>query len=599
MQGTRIPAKVFPRKSRSALISLIAGATVLAQPLHAQTVAAPTREALQVAPPPRAVAGASHLTVAGDIERGPCPLADPAYAAVKVSFRSVQFVGLEAVPAEDLAPAWSAWAGREIPIAELCEVRDRAATILREKGFLAAVQVPPQRIEPDGTVRMDVLLARLVDVEVHGNPGHAERLIAAHLRRLTAQRWFNVNAAERHLLLLRDLPGFDVRLILRPAGSAPGEVVGEVEVKRQPIELVASVQNLGSSATGPGGGFVQVILNDVTGLGDRTVLSLYNTADTREQTVVQLAHDLALGADGLRLGGKLLYQTGHPSLGAGDFRTETKLGQVNLQYPIVRRQAMSLNGILGFEAIDQKVDFGATHLSRDRLRVGFVRIDADAADRASLRSAGGYTAGEPRWHAAGTLELRQGIAGFGASPRCLPITLCLAPNVGISNIYANPAAFVARFESAFEYRPTPDVTLAFAPRAQYSASELLGYEQFSLGNYTIGRGFDPGTLQGDSGVGSSLELRVGRLTPKSEKAVTIQPFVFVDAAWTWTNDGGITPDPRHLWSAGGGVRARWGDHADFNLALAIPLERAGFQTKRGAVRVLFTVTTRLVPWSES
>ena len=162
----------------------------------------------------------SRLRVDGDIERGPCPLADPAYADIKVNFSKVSFGNLEAVPAGTLDSTWSDVAGREVPIAMLCEVRDRAATQLRQMGFLAAVQVPPQRIEKGGEVRMDVLVARLVDVQVRGNPGNAGGLIAAHLRKLTGEQWFNIRNAERHLLLLRDLPGFDVRLTLRPAGGS-------------------------------------------------------------------------------------------------------------------------------------------------------------------------------------------------------------------------------------------------------------------------------------------------------------------------------------------------------------------------------------------
>jgi hemolysin activation/secretion protein len=54
---------------------------------------------------------------------------------------------------------------------------------------------------------------------------------------------------------------------------------------------------------------------------------------------------------------------------------------------------------------------------------------------------------------------------------------------------------------------------------------------------------------------------------------------------------------RHLVSAGGGVRARWGDRGDFNLLLAVPLERVPGQSQLGPARVLLTFTTRLVPWS--
>ena len=229
-----------PPLSRTRRIGIGLGASLaLALPAPAlaqgQPPAPPTREDLTVGRDDTRSDRAGRLSVEGDIERGPCPLADPAFADTRVTFASVEFAGMPGIPASVLDPAWRDLAGREMPVAALCEVRDRAATILRELGYLAAVQVPPQRIERGGTVRMDVLAARLVEVQLRGDAGRSERLIAAHLDELTAREWFNTRDAERHLLLLEDLPGFDVRLVLRSAERQPGEVVGDVVIARRPL----------------------------------------------------------------------------------------------------------------------------------------------------------------------------------------------------------------------------------------------------------------------------------------------------------------------------------------------------------------------------
>ena len=49
-------------------------------------------------------------------------------------------------------------------------------TILRDRGYIAAVEVPEQRIA-DGVVRFRVLMARLTQVRVRGNATGAERTI--------------------------------------------------------------------------------------------------------------------------------------------------------------------------------------------------------------------------------------------------------------------------------------------------------------------------------------------------------------------------------------------------------------------------------------
>lgn len=568
--------------------------------VHAQILNPPTREELEIARPPSDEGvNASRLVVDGGIERGPCPLAAPSFADVKVTFSRVTFTNLSAVPPETLDAAWQDMAGREVPVASLCEVRDRAATMLRQMGYLAAVQVPPQRIDKNGEVRMDVLIAKLVEVQVRGDAGRAEGLVAAHLDKLTKNEWFNVNAAERHLLLLSGLPGYTVRLTLRSAGKGSGEVIGDVLLERRPIELAIGTQNLGSKATGRQGIYAQLMLNGLTGLGDRTFVALFNTVDFEEQTILQLAHDFALGSDGLRLGANFTYGRGEPGIAGGNFKSQNVIAGLELSYPLVLKQSRKVTAAGGFELANQKVDFANFPLSEDKLRILYARLDMDMIDEASLRSKGGYSASAPKWRVGGSIEARQGIAGLGASKRCSPISNCLPPNVPISNFTADPSAFLIRMNAAFEYRPTPVLTLAVLPRAQYSGEQLLSFEQYSLGNYTIGRGFDPGVVVGDSGVGSSFELRYGRLQPRSQDAFAFQPYAFLDAGWAWTNDR-FTPDPRRAISAGGGLRARWGNRLDANIIAAFPIDQSNFLfTQQDDFRLLFTLTARVLPWDPS
>ena len=118
----------------------------------------------------------------------------------------------------------------------ICEIRDAAATMLRNKGYLAAVQVPTQKIE-NGIVRLEVLYARVTAVRARGQVGGAEDKIAGYLSKLTEDEIFDRNRAERYLLLARDLPGYNVQLTLKPAGTAPGDLIGEVSVLRRPYAL--------------------------------------------------------------------------------------------------------------------------------------------------------------------------------------------------------------------------------------------------------------------------------------------------------------------------------------------------------------------------
>jgi hemolysin activation/secretion protein len=581
--------------------SVLAGSISFASEAGAQSVNAPTRDELETKRLPVITPRSSKLTVEGDIERAPCPLADPRYSDVQVTFSGVEFTNLKGLAPSALDSSWQEFSGHSIPIAQVCEIRDRAATILRRAGYLAAVQVLPQRIAPGGVIKFDVLMAKLVRIQVRGDAGPSERKIVGYLEPLTGKDVFNAIDAERSMLLARDLPGYDVRLTLRPAGTVPGDVIGEVAVTYQRFEVEANVQNLGSSDTGRFGGLIGAKFNGLTGLGDQTSVSVYNTFDFSEQTILQAGHSFLVGNDGLRLSADVTYAWTSPTLNPpAPVKSETLVASFDASYPIIRRQSRNLVASGGLELINQDIKFGPVPLTKDKLRIVYARIDFDQIDPGSLASQTGYTTAEPRWRYGGNFELRQGISAFGASRSCgVGFANCLPPFTPPSRIEADPTAFVARAQTYLEFRPTPNVTFAFETRGQYAPHPLSSFEEFSAGNYTVGRGYDAGTLLGDSGIGTRAELRLFKLQPKSREAFAVQPFAFFDASRVWNKDRFAPPyvaGRENLYSAGGGVNIAWGSRAQLSLFAAAPLKTTGLQGSKGDVRVLMSLTAKLIPW---
>lgn len=539
----------------------------------------PTRDQLQGVtgeatppPPPR-------LTIKGDIERAACPLADPQYADIKVSIGHVTFNGLKGASAAELESAWKPFTSGPQPIATLCDIRDAAGTILRNKGYLAAVQVPTQRIE-NGEVRMEVLYARVTTIRARGETRGAERKLQQYLEKLTRDEIFDRNKAERYLLLARDLPGYNVQLTLRPAGTAPGDLVGEVSVLRVPFVADLSIQNLASKATGRWGGQIRAQAFGLTGLGDVTTLSYYATADFTEQHILQASHEFRPGSEGLVVGGQFTYAWTRPDIGplpgGVELKARTLFASLYGRYPLVRSQRANVWLGAGFDLVNQDVDLIGP-LSRDRLRVLWTRLDVDAIDTSRVA---------PAWRASGSLELRQGLSILDATRGC---TITCA--VGTSRADGRPDATVVRAQGEYE-RALGKLAIAVLPRAQVAFSPLLGFEEFSGGNYTVGRGYDPGELTGDSAVGASVELRGPRL-PIGRGDIHVQPYVFGDAVWAW-NKG--LPGTNRLVSAGGGLRSELGERFRLDATLAVPLERAGLPLRRPDPRFLVTLTTRLLPW---
>lgn len=595
----KLPASSASRRVRllTACAALAFASAVLAQPPPRP----PTREEVERPRPEPDRRRPARLSVEGGIERAPCALAGEEFAHIRFTPRSVSFGGLKAVPESALRPAWEPYVGREHPVSVLCDIRDRAATLIRDMGYVAAVEIPEQRIA-GGDLRLEVLMAKLVAIRVRGDAGRSERMIARYLEKLTGREVFNRYEAERYLLLARDLPGFDVRLALKSAGAARGEVIGEVTVRRQAGSLEANLQNFGARSLGRWGALVRGQLYGLTGLGDRTTLAAFTTADLEEQQTVQFGHEFRIGGEGVTLGGLFTYAWAEPGLGdpALDVEARTSLATLEAGYPLLRTQASTIRASAGLDLIDQKVRFNGLELSRDTLRIAFARLEFDRVDRQSFGARAGYSASEPLWRLAGRVELRQGLDLFGATEPCGPaFARCALPGaVPPSRLEGDPTSALLRLEALAEYRPRPRLAVALGLRAQMTGDPLLSFEQYSAGNYTIGRGYDPGTLLADRGVGAQLELRYGSLVPKGPRKPAWQAFAFLDAARV--SEAGRIPTltgGRSLASAGGGFRAALGDGARLEAVLAVPLERAGVPGRRGDPRLLVSIATRLWPWS--
>jgi hemolysin activation/secretion protein len=594
-------ARKLPLGASAAALSLALLAGVPLPGVSAAAQVSPPNRSELVPPDRRERREGPTLTIDGDMERAPCALDRPEYADIRLTLKGAQFGGLEAVPGLSLASAYERYVGRELPLSVLCDIRAEANAILRRAGFLAAVEIPEQNLS-DGVADFRIVFGRLTALRVRGEAGPSERVVARYLEKLTTGEVFNAREAERYLLLADDLPGLDVRLSLRPAaGGSPGDLVGEIAVIRQRATLDVNLQNFGSRAIGPFAGLLRGEVHDLTGLGDRTSVTIFSTAEFDEQQTLQIGHDFAVGSEGLRLGAGLTLSRTSPDLGlAGlDIESQTMLASAFASYPLARSRRFSALLEAGLDVVNQEVDANDIRLTEDRVRMIYARISGDWTDSDSINRIGGYTPFEPRLRAFYAAELRQGLDVFSASPDCRSDLLaCLvggAPSP--SRIEADPTPFLVRYQAGAEYRPDPLLTFSLEARAQATNDPLPAFEEFAGGSFSIGRGYDPGAIIGDNGVGAAFELRYGSLAPQGPQAFAFQPYAFTDVAFVWNEDPSRRPlNPDQLWSAGGGVRAAWGSMMQADVLLAVPLERPDLARELGDVRLMFSLTARLFPW---
>lgn len=477
------------------------------------------------APPPR-------VTIEDRSAPPPCDLAP---SQEQVDLRSATFAsaGGSALPADIrilLAPI-RPQPGLQ-PIAALCALRDRAAEALRQAGYIAAVTIPPQEIDA-GEARFDVILAHFEDVRLTGKPGRYAQRLERRLAEIRALRPVNQHVLERMLLAIDDIPGLSLTLTLRPAGTEAGAIIGDLAVDYDPFSLVATIDTLGSQAIGPTIASSRAEFYGLTGLSDRSYLGVSTTLGSREQQLLQLGHYLGNGR-GLSAGGRFSYAWTRPSLPGFDIRSRSAVGAVDVTRQLLRAPDGELTLSAGIEIVDQKVKLHLpgqiVPLSRDRLRVAYARLSGSAqAGRHML---------------AGQIEVRQGLAILNAG------SIAAAATGSRSN---DSSAAVVRATAEDVIAWGPAFSLAATLDGQWSSGRLPGFEQYAIGNYTIGRGYDPGSASGDRALGLRLEPRLDVWPGDSLRP---QVFGFVDHVRTW-NAGTTTTagdaDGRFT-SFGGGLR---------------------------------------------
>jgi len=429
------------------------------------------------------------------------------------------------------------------PIAQLCALRDEAASRLAAAGYIAAASIPSQEIA-DGQARLTVILGRLVDVRITGGSERARAAIGGRADRLKSLYPLRTDALERELLLASDVPGQQVQMVLQSAGTAPGELVGVLTLRSQPFAVTANVNNLGSRQIGRENGTLRLEGYGLTGLNDVTFVGASATADFEEQRTIQGGHYFGFD-NGMTFGGSVAYAWSRPSLGALDLRSESLLAAIEARAPLARTVRARADASAGLEIVEQTSRLGggsaAAPVTRDKLRVGFLRLQG----RAQQPTVGGGEA----WSMGGTLELRKGLDILDASQR----GEIDADGYFPSQAQGNPTAFVVRGGVNSSIALTRRFALGSVFQGQWAPDPLLNFEEFSVGDYTIGRGYDPSVTSGDSAI--AMRLEPSWVLPVQSSRLALQAYGFYDAVRIWNEDTGSTENGRNLRSAGLGLRA--------------------------------------------
>jgi hemolysin activation/secretion protein len=471
----------------------------------------------------------------------------------------------------DFQPIYEPYLGTDVTLGSLREIANRIEALYREAGYVATrVIIPPQAIA-DGVPALEVYEGKIILYEINGDIGPVRQQIARLLDNLLTGEPARWSELERYLLLARDLPGISLTGTLRSAGdTAPGGVVLVVDTARKRADGFISLQNRNAEATGTfavaGGG----ALNAHTSAAERIGAAALLTLEVPEEVSGYVVYEQSLGNDGLRarISGIQSFSEPGDLLEDLSLTTETTLLNAELEYPVVRSRRFSLWTRGGIEYEDQRTSFGEddSELFDDQLTV----LSAGARG-IWLPPGGGVTQFD--------VAVRQGLDDFGASANSKP----------------DASVDFTLLRGTLSHRqPVPPFFELFAEvRGQRSNEPLPNLEEMPLGELTVGRGYEPGSLVGDSGFAGTLELRYFPPGLEAWWLNSLQVFGFVDYGRI-DDIGNPTLNPEgfeELASAGFGVRFQIFDTLYGDFYYAQPMMRAlGTAERRPEPGVKFTLT---------
>lgn len=465
------------------------------------------------------------------------------------------------------------------PLSVVCDIRDEANEKLRKAGWIAKVQIPQQDLVDN--LRMDVVTARISEIRVVGDTGPYRNVLEKRIRKITELDPLNEREVEQILLEINDLPGMSVRLGLAPRGTQAGDFIGNLTVTHERYRGYFNARNYNPNRIGRETGYGRLEYYGLTGYGDISFVGAQATADFEEQLIVQAGHEFGLKGNGIRFGAEGTYAMSKPDIEGLNLDTNALLFKAYASYPLMRTLRRNADLVAGFEYADQSTNIGDITLSEDALRTITLRGELSGEDL--------YIDGESRLFYDTYLEIRQGLDVLGAT-NVNDFGVAVTGDSQASRPFGRADALVVRARADLYAPLVSTVGIGARLEGQWTDDPLLNYDEYSIGNLSIGRGYDPGANSGDIALGGAFELTASPFKFDDNK---LDVFGFYDVVRIENLDR-FTPQPvRTLQSVGAGLRFYFGDGLKAEVTYASPMDRAIFSDEfKPSERVLLSLTTK-------
>jgi hemolysin activation/secretion protein len=444
--------------------------------------------------------------------------------------------------------------GQEISLGDLYRIADAITARYGDDGYiLSQALVPAQRIE-SGIARIEVVegvIDRIIfDGDVPANTKLMQR-IADHIR---ATQPLTAKALERYLLLLGDLPGYDVRSVLSPS-ETEGATDLMIQIDHKPMQGVAVLDNRGTRYMGPIQFQLGTKFNNALGYNEGIGATVVTTGQPNELKSFGLSYETPVTSDGTNLNAAVSKSFVSPGYTLKPLNIDSEVTSVafGLSHSLIRSRSTNFTVRADLDSKDVKTrsNGGQAVLSDDHLRAIRLGGRYELLDNLVTPAFSSFNG-----------RVSHGVGVLGASDKGNPLA---------SRPQGNPDYSKVNVETQRLQTLWDDFNLLLAGAGQYSFSKLLSPEEFGFGGEEFGRGFNASEFAGEHGLAGKMELQYGGeggMLPVDKW----QLYGFYDAGAIWNKDPAEGESARHiLASMGGGVRLTFSPSVSGYIEVAKPV----------------------------
>lgn len=415
--------------------------------------------------------------------------------------------GNEVVDDDELATLLEPWLGRKLTLLEIYDVADAITRRYREKGYaLATATVPAQKVE-DGVVRLEVVEGRIGGVRFRDNRRYSNEVLDYHVDEIGVGQRLRLDALERELLLLNDMPGLEARSIIEP-GEEFGTSIITIKTEETPVNGRIGINNYGRESAGEWRVDGAVDVNNPLGIGDALGLQLVRSEAGLLDFYARINYSLPVNSHGTRAGisyARYVYDIDERDVGlnpALDLRGDGDTARIQVTHPLQRSRARNTLVGAGFSRTDTTAS----------------RIGPDDSDHIAFLDVSVLSS----WR-----------HGDGSST--------VASAVVSSNFERNDDGTETNahrgkldLEASHQRRITQRWSLYTRARAALSIDPLANTERFRIGGPFDVRGFPSAELAGDSGLQVTVE---GQRYFQLMEGTPAQWRIYWDGGVVWRKDG--------------------------------------------------------------